>query len=446
MSVSKLQQKNLVAQHNNIIEGRYYATKNELTLLIAMISLINPHDKEFLTFSVTVDELARILMLDKKSALREFKKISTRLLKRVIEVETEDGWVMFQWVSKVILKGNVVILRFHDDLKPYLLELKKTGNFTQYRLGIIVNFRSLYTVRIYQVLRAYYCKKIYTFEFSIDEFRKMMLGAKDTKTYPVFYEFKRKVITKAQLELNKKNEATGFYTSDLGFDLATRRTGRKISHLIFTIKTQQTKPVPTAKTEIAINSNAPSIILAYETIGVMRKTVKPYLEQRGEQALQYTLNKFNDDKAKGKITKSEQGYLAYLLRVNAGQETTQDQEREQKAKNKECIKEKKAQEQALEAAYIEERNLALKGFFDTLEEGELEYIILAFEASKLFEERIKSWPMLFTLYNMPDGVGMNDPDVKNYFHAFVIDQHLDKVLNNFAKWKEKNANKHSIST
>jgi plasmid replication initiation protein len=224
--MSMLQKKNLVAQHNNIIEGRYYATKNELTLLIAMISLINPKDRDFLTFSVTVDKLAEILMLDRKSALREFKKVSTRLLKRVIEVKTKDGWMMFQWVSKVILKGNGVILRFHDDLKPYLLELKKTGNFTQYRLGIIVNFRSLYSVRIYQILRAYHCKKINTFEFSINEFRKMILGEKNMETYPVFYEFKRKVIMKAQLELNNKNEATGLYISDLGFDLATRRTAR----------------------------------------------------------------------------------------------------------------------------------------------------------------------------------------------------------------------------
>jgi plasmid replication initiation protein len=324
--VPKLQKKNLVAQHNNIIEGRYYATKNELTLLIAMISLINPKDKEFLTFSITVGELAKILLLDKKSALREFKKISTRLLKRVIEVKTEDGWEMFQWVSKVTLKGNLVILKFHDDLKPYLLELKKTGNFTQYRLGIIVNFRSLYTVRIYQVLRAYYCKKMYIFELSIDELRKMMLGGQNIKSYQKFYEFKRKVIIKAQNELNKKRIGTTFYTSDLGFDLQTRRTGRKISHLIFTIKSQQTKPIPKANIatqSIAKNSNTPQIILDYEAVGVMRKMVKPYLEQRGEQALQNTLNKFNEDKAKGKVTKNEQGYLAALLRANAGQETIQ---------------------------------------------------------------------------------------------------------------------------
>ena len=116
--------------------------------------------------------------------------------------------------------------------------------------------------------------------------------------------------------------------------------------------------------------------------------------------------------------------------MNAGQETLQDKERQQKETNKAQDKEKEAQEQALKEAFIKERETALKGFFDTLEDGELDYIILDFEASALFGKYIKSSPMLFTLYNTPD--------IKNVFHAFVIDQHLDKTLNHFATWKKKN--------
>jgi hypothetical protein len=39
--------------------------------------------------------------------------------------------------------------------------------------------------------------------------------------------------------------------------------------------------------------------------------------------------------------------------------------------------------------------------------------------------------------NLTSTHGMDDPDIKNCFHTFIIDQHLDKTLNNFAKWKEK---------
>jgi hypothetical protein len=270
----------------------------------------------------------------------------------------------------------------------------------------------------------------------------MVLG-QNFKSYSVFKNFRRRVLDTAQKELNKKDKITGFYKSDLGFDFETRRTGRKISHLIFTIKTQQTKPLPQATTETsptANNRNTPQIILTYEAIGVMQKTVKPYLEQRGEQALQNTLNKFNDDKAKGKITKSEQGYLAYLLRVNAGQETIQDKEHQQKEHqqkehNKKRLQEQAVEEKILKDVFTKEREAALNSFFTTLADEEQEYIIADFEASELFARHIKSLLVLFDLYN---SYGMEDPDIKNYFNHFIIDQYLDKTLNNFIQWKEKN--------
>jgi len=47
--MSNLTKNNLVAQTNRLIEARYTMTKNELLLLFAMVSLINPKDKNFLT-------------------------------------------------------------------------------------------------------------------------------------------------------------------------------------------------------------------------------------------------------------------------------------------------------------------------------------------------------------------------------------------------------------
>lgn len=107
-------------------------------------------------------------------------------------------------------------------------------------------------------------------------------------------------------------------------------------------------------------------------------------------------------------------------------------------KNNERLKAKKAKEEALIATFTKEREEATKGFFDGLQDGELEYMIIDFEASELFKKCIKSSPMLLSLYNTPDGVGMKDDEIKNYFNTFIIDQHLDKSLNNFTKWQEIN--------
>ncbi len=436
--MQKLNRNNLVAQGNKMIQGRYSLTLNEKLLLQAMVSLINPKDQEFKDFCVTLDELCSILNVDRKSATREFKKTSNKLLKRIIEIEKPNGgWEGFQWVSYASVEEGSVRLRFHDKLKPYLLDLKKSGGFTQYRLWNVSGFRSNYSIRIYQLLKENYGKKIYTFEFATNDFRKMMLG-RDSSKYIQFKRFKVNVINIAQKELSEKDKATGLYKSDLGFDFETKRIGRKIAYLIFTIKTQQTKPIEIPQTEQkhTTNSNKPQIILDYEAFGVMRKMVQPYLDQRGEQALVKTLNKFHDDKQNGKITKSEQGYLAYLLRVNAGQETTQDKEHQQKQQNEKQLKEKAAQEQALKVHFEQERETALNAFFETVSDEEHDYITLDFEASTLFGAHIKTSPVLFDLYQ---NYGMEDHAIKNCFNAFIIDKYLDKMLNDFPQWKEKNA-------
>jgi hypothetical protein len=59
--MSHLTKNNLVAQTNRLIEARYTMTKNELLLLFAMVSLINPKDKDFLTFKTSVAHLSEIL-------------------------------------------------------------------------------------------------------------------------------------------------------------------------------------------------------------------------------------------------------------------------------------------------------------------------------------------------------------------------------------------------
>jgi len=236
--MSKIKKNNVISQANTLIEARYSITKNEQILLFAMISLINPKDDEFLTFSVDYKHLSEILDIDKKSALRELELVISRLMSRVIKINTPTGWEMYQWVSRAKLKDNIISLKFHDDLKPYLLALKTSGNFTQTRLGIAISFKSIYTIRIYQLLREYYSKNYRAFEFSLEEFRNMVLGEK-SKTHPAFKNFRRHVLNVAKKELEKKDPETGFYKSDLSFDLETRRTKRKISHLKFIIKKQK---------------------------------------------------------------------------------------------------------------------------------------------------------------------------------------------------------------
>lgn len=355
--VYKLQEKNLVAQANSLIEARYTITKNEQLLLFAMISLINHDDKEFLTFSVTIDQLSKILNINRATAIREFDKITDRLMSRVIKLQTPDGWEKIQWVSKSVLnrKKGTVLVRFHNDLKPYLLELKKAGNFSQYRLALAVQFRSIYTIRMYQIIKEYQLKKTTEFKFSLEDFRNMMLG-EGSKKYSVFNKFKERVIESAQKELGQivgydTDGKTPLYKSDLNFDLVTSRTNRRISDLTFIIKYQQIEPTKPARNNEKDDQDLPVIIKEYHQIGLTTEQVKPYLDERGEEALKNTLNKIRSDYETGKVKSNLAGYAFKLLRENAGQKTPEEIA-EEKRKEAQRLKKIEAQRQQIKKELI----------------------------------------------------------------------------------------------
>ena len=57
----ELRKENLVTQANNLVEARYTLTKNEQLILCAMISFIDPNDKDFLTYKTSINRFAELL-------------------------------------------------------------------------------------------------------------------------------------------------------------------------------------------------------------------------------------------------------------------------------------------------------------------------------------------------------------------------------------------------
>jgi len=370
--VSKLHKNNLVAQANKLIEARYTITKNEQLLLFAMISLINPKDKKFLTFTTTTDQLSHILDIHPATALREFDKITDRLMSRVIKINKPTGWEKLQWVSNAKLDGNVISLKFHDDLKPFLLELKKSGNFTQTRLGMVIHFRSVYAIRVYQLLKEYDSKRMNNFEFSLEEFREIMLGDK-SEIYPLFKNFRNKVLDVAKRELEAKDQETGLYKSDLSFNLETRRTGRKISHLKFIIKKQKTAPVKQLQIDIPEEQNPYQNTPEYKALlllAISESHAQAFLEQYGEEYIAEKLQVLAERQQIEDI-KSPSGFFIKALKEDYKSEKLQKQKKEKDRREKENEKRKQAERQKkideLSSKFGKQER---KAFIDSLSENE----------------------------------------------------------------------------
>jgi len=213
----------VVVQHNNLIESKYRLTTLEQRFILALVSKIERNDEDFITYEITLAELAELMGIYITNMYLEIGKLADKLMSRVLTINTMHGWKKMQWLSycEYNSKRSVVICSFHPKLKPFLIHLKE--KFTVYDLSIVTQFQSIYSIRIYQLLKQYVPIGKRTFE--VDELREI-LGIEKTK-YTIFKDFRKYVVDQAKKELNEK--------SDISFDIEKIREGRKIKWLKFII-------------------------------------------------------------------------------------------------------------------------------------------------------------------------------------------------------------------
>ncbi len=86
-------------------------------------------------------------------------------------------------------------MRFHDYLRPFLLNLKK--NFGSIRLLQLAAMPSFHSIRVCEIL-FHSCKKFTKneFDFSVDDLKKR-LGLRDK--YANFKDFRLRILKQAQL-------------------------------------------------------------------------------------------------------------------------------------------------------------------------------------------------------------------------------------------------------
>jgi plasmid replication initiation protein len=229
-------------QSNNLIESRYILTSSEQKLCLAMISKIQPDDIEFAGLEIKVSELAALIDINLKYAYFEIQKITKRLMGRVIHIPEETGWLLTHWVSSCRYhhEHGTVTLKFDENLKPYLLKLRK--EFTKVDLEVVAQFQSIYAIRIYQLLKAF--SGIGWREIGVVEL-KDMLGLKPGQ-YAEYRDFNKRVIAQAKKEMEAIDE-TGRPKSDLSFEVETIREERKITRLKFIIIKNKMKEMNKSK-------------------------------------------------------------------------------------------------------------------------------------------------------------------------------------------------------
>lgn len=313
--MSKIDKSPLIVQSNKLVESRYTLSVGEQRLVFAVASMIHPDDVDFYPYEITIRDLASILNIDLNNAYRDADKITDQLMQRVLVIPEDDGPLKVGWVSscKYNNKKGSISFRFDPSLKPYLLQLRR--DFTQSKLTILAQFQSIYSIRIYQLLKQY--RKIGHREFRVDELKEI-LGI-DKGKYVQFKQFRAWVLNQAKKEFEKKDDA-GFYQCDLSFNLETIREGRKITRVKFIIVNQvyqETLPFMDTKSIFPVEperSSEKELLEKMEYFGIPPLRAKSHINDLGEEKTQQILDYYNDRLAAGKVDKKCGAFLAYLLR------------------------------------------------------------------------------------------------------------------------------------
>ncbi|MBU2714101.1 replication initiation protein [Zooshikella harenae] len=242
-----------ITKANQLVEAVLIETTSKLTLrdqkvILAVISQLSPDDEDFKKYHITLSELEKLTNIDKQNLYRknkqsqlsnkprEIEEICKRLMSSLIQIrepEEPDGFLMANWFSHARYSPSrgLVEFSFSPELKPYLLQVK--NSFTTYHLKQVINLQSVYSIRLYELLRQFLTLKAVKEGQSL-AYRKIELsqlrgfiGVEEGR-YKRFAEFRRNVLDKTQRELSEK--------TDIAFDYEPIRKGRSVNSINFTIR------------------------------------------------------------------------------------------------------------------------------------------------------------------------------------------------------------------
>lgn len=379
--------KNLVVrQSNELIQASYkIASIGEGRLIRMLIAQITPNDDDFKTYRIGITDFARFFGLSKenKSVYELIKKSADELAGRRIMLEKDGSWLRLNWLSYAQYKkgSGFIEVRFDKALKPYLLGLK--SYFTQYELEKIINFKSGYSMRIFELLKMEQFKAdkngCFSRNFEYDEFRGFLGVEKDE--YREFSDFRKRVIESSIKDINANPDIR---ITQVDYP----KTGRKISHIVFhcekakQLQLEVDEPLP--KFEIVEKPKEhPDYIKELLAIGIDEESAYKWKKKYGVARLRDSIKYTQAMQQAGKIKESVTGFLVNALQNNIGTSWIEDQEKKQQEK-KEAERKRAIEAAKEEQKQSEERAKREALFIEFLELPEQEKLKVrkAFEASQ----------------------------------------------------------------
>jgi len=228
---------NTIIKHNALIEASYRLSLNEIRLILYGISLINPLKKDFPTeISVDISKFANLFNTDKNGLYSDLKKsILRKFWNREFSYKLDNNEIrLSRWLDQVDYcdKKGYIKIYFSERIKPLLCSLSR--NFTTFYLSRVANFKSIHSIRIYEIIIMHLNRSQENgkclIPISIEDLKKKLSLEKE---YPRFSNFRLKVLEKAKNEINKY--------SDIKLSYKVEKLGRTPVNISFTTARKKTE-------------------------------------------------------------------------------------------------------------------------------------------------------------------------------------------------------------
>jgi len=210
----------VVVKDNKIIEASYTLSLSEQRVLLACISQIDskgtlqPENK----FHVVASEIVDLMGLDRSNAYRDMKSAVDKLYNRSIKIDGEDSEMRWIYRKEYVKNEGKITLYFSPEIIPYLSQLSQ--KFTAYKLKYVAQFKSSYSIRLYEILVQW--ASVGLREVEVDWLREIFQVQDKYKTIK---DFKKYIIDPSVADINDH--------SNLWVKYGQRKSGRIITHFQF---------------------------------------------------------------------------------------------------------------------------------------------------------------------------------------------------------------------
>lgn len=261
-----------INQSNELINSRQDLSLTQRRIIYSLVSLVQPEDKDFKTYTIPVKELAHLIGIRESSFYERVEKAVDDLQSKKFVLEYYDSDKKqvivdkINWIQQATYyKGEGLIrVKLSDALSDYLINLK---SYTKYQLFNVLQFKSEYSWRIYELLkeRQPWNRRI----IKISELRRLLNIPPDKLTY--MNNFKKVVLERAKAEIAEK--------TDIKFEYEPhKRKGRKIESFIFYIHRNE-ENIGRYLTEEAVDYDVRVLLNRLVTNGVKRSKAENFISE-----------------------------------------------------------------------------------------------------------------------------------------------------------------------